>query len=167
MILIAYDGSADARSAIEHAGSLMPGQPAIVLSIWEPYSRVLARSPAPFGIVAGVDDIASIDEAADETAVEQAEQGAALARSHGLDATPRTRAREDSVAEAILTEADRVNASAIVMGTRGLGSLGSLVMGSVSHAVLQHADRAVIVVPSPTVARQRQDKRRARAGVAD
>ena len=28
MILIAYDGSDNAKSAIEHAASLMPGQPA-------------------------------------------------------------------------------------------------------------------------------------------
>jgi Universal stress protein family len=44
MILIAYDGSDDAKSAIEHAGALMAGQPAIVVTVWEPYDRAGRRA---------------------------------------------------------------------------------------------------------------------------
>jgi hypothetical protein len=47
------------------------------------------------------------------------------------------------------------------MGSRGHGRLGSLLLGSVSYAVVQHADRPVTVVPSPDIARQRIDKRHA------
>ena len=45
MILIAYDGSEDAKAAIRHAGKLMPGFAAIVLSIWEPFTTMLDRTP--------------------------------------------------------------------------------------------------------------------------
>ncbi|HEX5194349.1 MAG TPA: hypothetical protein VFW09_16240 [Solirubrobacteraceae bacterium] len=36
---------------------------------------------------------------------------------------------------------------------------GSLLLGSVSHAVLQHADRTVVVAPSPSVAQRRHARR--------
>ena len=60
-----------------------------------------------------------------------------------------------TIAETILSEADEVDAVAIVLGTRGLTGLKSLLLGSVSHALLQHTDRTVIVVPSPEVAAER------------
>jgi nucleotide-binding universal stress UspA family protein len=160
MILIAYDGSDDAKSAIEHAGSLMSGQPATVVTVWEPYIQMLARYPAP-GAVLAIDDTGEIDQASSSAADEKAEEGAALARAHGLEARSYCLAREGSIAETLLAEADRINASAIVVGSRGLGGLGSLFLGSVSHAVLQHADRTVVIVPSPTVARKRNERRRA------
>lgn len=49
----------------------------------------------------------------------------------------------------------------IVIGTRGLTGVKSLLLGSVSHAVVQHADRAVLVVPSPEIAEARGDGRAA------
>lgn len=161
MILIAYDGSDDARAAIERAGELMCGQPATVLTVWEPYVQIMARSAGPFGMMTGVEDVVGLDDEASAGAERQAQEGAALARSHGLAAGSCACAREDSVAATILAEADRVNASAIVIGSRGLGGLGSLFLGSVSHAVLQHADRTVVIVPSPKVAQRRNDRRRA------
>jgi nucleotide-binding universal stress UspA family protein len=159
MILIAFDGSEDAKSAIQHAGELMPGQPAVVVTVWEPYAMLVTRYPASTGLLAGEDSVA-IDAASQKDAEQTAEEGAALARSHGLEATARAPARRDSVAETLLGEADRANASAIVTGSRGLGGLGSLFLGSVSHALLQRADRAVIVVPSPKVAQKRNEKLR-------
>jgi nucleotide-binding universal stress UspA family protein len=160
MILIAYDGSDDAKSAIEHTGSLMSGQPALVVTVWEPYIQILTRHPAPGTLLAG-DNMTEIDGASREAADDRAEEGAALARVHGFSASSRGVAREDSIAETLLAVADRANASAIVTGSRGLGGLGSLLLGSVSHALLQHADRPVVIVPSPKVARKRNDRRRA------
>jgi nucleotide-binding universal stress UspA family protein len=160
MILIAYDGSDDAKSAIEHAAELMPSQPAVVVTVWEPYIHLITRYPAPGAMLAATGS-AEIDDASSSSADDRAEEGAALARSHGLDAAARALARTDSIAETLLGEADRTNASAIVVGSRGLGGLGSLLLGSVSHALLQHADRTVVIVPSPTVARRRNEKRRA------
>jgi hypothetical protein len=52
-----------------------------------------------------------------------------------------------------------VDAEAIVLGRRGLTGVKSLLLGSVSHAVLQHADRPVVVVPSPAVTEARAQRR--------
>ena len=59
-----------------------------------------------------------------------------------------------------LSEADDAKANAIVLGTRGLTGLKSLMLGSVSHAVVQHADRPVIIVPSPEITAKRAASRR-------
>ena len=166
MILIAYDGSDDAKAAIEQAGHLMPGQPAVVVTVWEPYIQILTRYPAPGALIAG-DDSGEIDDASRKAAEERADEGAGLARRHGLEASARAITRHDSVAETLLSEADRSNASAIVSGSRGLGGLGSLLLGSVSHALLQRADRAVIIVPSPKVAQKRNEKLRSFAEAGD
>jgi nucleotide-binding universal stress UspA family protein len=129
-----------------------------VLTVWEPYTEMLTRTPAAMSMAAGIEDTTEIDEAGRRTAEQTADEGAGLARAAGLEASPRIRAREGSVAQAVLVEAEEANANAVVLGSRGLGGIGSLLLGSVSHAVLQHADRAVVVIPSPKVARSRGKK---------
>jgi nucleotide-binding universal stress UspA family protein len=52
---------------------------------------------------------------------------------------------EGPPAEAILRVAETRNADLIVMGTRGLGSLRGLLLGSVSSKVVQHAHCAVML----------------------
>ena len=160
MILFCYDGSSDARAAIDHAGKLLGGQAATVLTVWEPLIDVMARSGAGFG--AGVIELDTdrIDAASEKTARERAEEGTERARRAGLDPEPRTRARAGTIAETILDEAAALNADAVMLGTRGLTGVKSLLLGSVSHAVLQDADRPVFIVPSPQVASQRAARRR-------
>lgn len=164
MILICYDGSGDSRAAIEQAGQLFSGEPATVLTVWEPFTEVLGRTPSGFGLAPGVVDIEAVDNATRERARELAQEGLELARKAGLETTARTCSQVKTTADAILSEAEEVSASAIVMGSRGLTGLKSLLLGSVSHAVIQRADRAVVVVPSPEVATSREqarhDKRR-------
>jgi nucleotide-binding universal stress UspA family protein len=163
MILIAYDGSKDAAAAVTRAGELFAGESTTVLTVWEPLRDVLARTGVGLSGLAGMVDYERIDDEYESSGRERADEGAGLARAAGLDARPRTRRRENTIAEAILAEADRVEARAVVMGTRGLTGIKSALLGSVSHAVLQHADRPVLVVPSPDVARERSGQLRRRA----
>jgi nucleotide-binding universal stress UspA family protein len=157
VILIASDGSSDARSAINRAGELLSGEPATVRS---PFIDVMARTGAGLGLAPGIVDFEEIDRVYEQSARERAAEGVERARRAGLNAQPRTRARRTTIAEAVLAEADEDGARAIMLGTRGLTGIKSLWLGSVSHAVLQHADRPVIVVPSPDVARERAAHRR-------
>ena len=124
MILIAYDGSKDAQSAIDRAGELMPGEPTIVLSVWEPFVDVMARTG--LGVGPGVIDFEALDKAHEESARERAAEGAQRAARAGLNAQPRTRARRATIAATILAEADEVGASAIMLGSRGLTGVKSL-----------------------------------------
>jgi nucleotide-binding universal stress UspA family protein len=157
MILIAYDGSPDAQAAIGQAGELLKGRPAAVLTIWERIQDVLARSGA--GMAMGSMDYEELDRSYEDQALRRAEQGAELARNSGLEAQARICVRDGSIAETILAQADQLDAEAIVLGTRGLTGLKSLLLGSVSHAVLQRADRPVVVVPSPEIAAERARQR--------
>jgi nucleotide-binding universal stress UspA family protein len=161
MILICYDGSPDSKAAIEHGGELLKGESVTVLTVWQPFVELLAQTSPGFGLSPGMVDVEEIDKAARERAEKLAEAGCDLARQAGLEAEPRVYPQETTTGDAILTEAEAVGASAILMGSRGLTGLKSLLLGSVSHAVIQHADRTVIVVPSPNVAAARgQDRRR-------
>jgi hypothetical protein len=45
MVLICYDGSADAQAAIDSAGQLMPGSDVTVGVIWEINSSLMAYTP--------------------------------------------------------------------------------------------------------------------------
>jgi nucleotide-binding universal stress UspA family protein len=150
VILIAYDGSADAQTAIERAGELLKGEPVAVFTVWERFVDVMTRTGA--GLAAGEIDYESLDRAAEQQARQRAQEGAERAEHAGLNAQARVRAREVTIAAAILAEADALGAAAIVVGTRGLTGLKSLWLGSVSHAVVQHAHVPVMVVPSPETA---------------
>jgi len=155
MILICYDGSPDSRAAVEHAVELFGDQPATVLTVWEPFVEMAARSSLGLGLVPFTADSDEIDEASAKAAEQTAAEGAALAGRLGMTVKHTTASQASTTARAILAEADAIGANAIVMGSRGLTGVKSLLLGSVSHEVVQHADRAVVVVPSPEVAASR------------
>jgi nucleotide-binding universal stress UspA family protein len=155
MILICYDGSPDSRAAVEQAAKLFGNQPATVLTVWQPFVEVMARATFGFGMAPGFPDPDKVDEASQKAAHQTATEGAALATGLGMTARPRTASRVTTIAQAILVEADALAATAIVIGSRGLTGIKSLLLGSVSHELIQHADRTVVVVPSPEVAASR------------
>jgi len=156
MILLCYDGSADAQAAIDQAGLLMAGSEATVLVIWETILETMTRHGSlGIGMIGPYGDDRAADDAIKQAAVQTAVAGVARAAAAGLVAQPRVVNRDDDIAAMILAEAANLNADVIVLGTRGLGSVKSLMLGSVSHTVLHHADRAVLVIPSPSLAEQR------------
>jgi nucleotide-binding universal stress UspA family protein len=161
MILLGYDGSEDARAAIDHAGRLLSSQTATVLTVWEPFTEVVNRTLFGGGMTVGMVDTEAIDAANRDGAQARAEEGAELARAAGLDAQARSCVKVTTFADAITAVADEVGATAIVVGSRGLSGIKLLFVGSVSHALIQHADRTVIVVPSARIALARAHHRTA------
>lgn len=158
MILVSYEGSADAQAAIDRVAELMPGAEVTVLTVWEPFADALASSGAMglgVGLAGRFVDSDEFDASIAEAALATAAEGAHRATAAGLVASPRSAARDRDVATTILAAAAAVEADVIVTGTRGLGGVKSFLLGSVSHAVVQHADRAVLVVPSAALAERR------------
>jgi len=156
MILICYDGSADAQAAVDQAGLLMPGSEATVLVIWETIRETMTRHGSlGMGMIGVTGDDGAGDAAIRQAAVDTAADGVQRAAAAGLVAQPRIVDRHDDIAVAILAVAGDVDADVIVLGTRGRSGLKSLMLGSVSHAVLHHADRPVLVIASPALAEER------------
>jgi nucleotide-binding universal stress UspA family protein len=148
-VLVGYDGSDSARRAIEAAGPLLGGGPAVVLTVWEPTAAFTGFDPLA-GVSEGVGRAAGLEREMDDigadVAERTAEQGAEAARKHGFDATART--VEGKVWRTIVDVADEIDARAIVVGTRGHTGLQSLMIGSVANGVVHHSDRPVLVIPA-------------------
>jgi nucleotide-binding universal stress UspA family protein len=145
-VLFAYDGSAHARAAIERGGALLKPGPAIVATAWNTFEGQASAAllALPGRVVS--EAIGDLDAASRETAEELAAEGAELARAAGLDAEPRALRSAGPYFAALLDCADEIDASAVVVGSRGRSRIAATVLGSVSTGVLHHTRRPVLVV---------------------
>jgi nucleotide-binding universal stress UspA family protein len=142
-ILIAYDGSADSRSAIEFAAKHLAAEPTAIITVWEPLFVQIRNHPLAAGAIP-----AETGDEAQAQAEKQAKEGAELAKAAGLsDVTYRAVADNESIWKTIVDVADEIDASLIVTGSRGLAGVRSVLLGSVSNHVLHHAHRPTLIVP--------------------
>jgi nucleotide-binding universal stress UspA family protein len=162
MILLCYDGSEDAQAAVELTLSLFAGQPVTVLAVWEPYAEVISNEGwgLGFGYAPPPGDFEQIDDSVRSHAQGAVDDAVRRLTEKGFTAEGRVESMRGSVAATVLAVGDELDAGAIVLGTRGRSGIKSLLLGSVSNAVLQHADRPVLVVPSEPVAAERRGRHR-------
>jgi len=142
-ILIAYDGSEDAKTAITTVGELLTPGPALVVTVWHPAELTVSTSA---GAATYAPIFGEIDEVERTVAQASAEEGAALARGAGFDASPLVVRSDRNVWRAILDLGAEHDARAIVVGAHGRGRLTDLLLGSVPGRVIHHAERPVMVV---------------------
>jgi nucleotide-binding universal stress UspA family protein len=136
-IVIATDGSPEARRAFEYGLELGAALHADVTMLqvipptdWTQLDRGSAVRPLPDELQ--IPRPAGFDEAAE------------LARAHGVPISFEVVA--GNPADEIASYADRVDADLIVVGSRGRGRVTSALLGSVSHGVLNGANRPLLVV---------------------
>jgi nucleotide-binding universal stress UspA family protein len=144
-VLLAYDGSENAKAAIERAGAVLQHGPAVVATAWTTF-----EGAAPAALLALPGDMvregtAALDEAGRETAEELAAEGAELARAAGFDAEPRAVSSSGPFFAALIHLADELDARVIVAGSRGRSALRAAVLGSVSTGLLHHTRRPVLI----------------------
>lgn len=149
LVQLCVDGSEGANRAVETAARLVGGN-ALVVSVWEPVGELSQTNPWGAFISAVGQSAAEIDAIAEEIAQETAEKAVELARRSGFaDAEALGARSRGSIWSTLLELADERDARLVVAGARGLSPARSLLLGSVSHAVVQHARRPVLIVPPP------------------
>jgi nucleotide-binding universal stress UspA family protein len=147
-VLIAYDGSPDARAAIAGAGRLVGGRRAVVVHVWSALfhhqSNTRARAQAPTRELR--DFVTEYESMFAEAAESEAAEGVALAREAGFDATGETLESDGSAWHAIADAAERHVAALIVAGSRGRGRVASALLGSVSSGLVHNAETPTLVI---------------------
>ena len=134
-ILLATDGSSHAEEALKYARDLARRDHAQVIVV-HAFAPVPSYLGEPWGDRAMARHVAGGQQVANEAAQKLQEAGLEVI----------VEVLEGPPAEAILRVADVRECDLIVMGSRGHGTLASLLLGSVSHRVLAHARAPVMIV---------------------
>ncbi len=140
-VLLCYDGSEDAKQAIAQAANVLGPREALVVTVWQD-----ARALPGYAWAAPMAGIDTLLQATRDAAHEVAGEGVDIARAAGFSATPITVEASGSVWSAIVETAQDHDVALIVLGSRGLSGVKSILLGSVSSGVVHHATRPTLVV---------------------
>ncbi len=132
-IVVGVDGSSNAGIAAAWAVELgrRLGAPVEAVAVW-------TEVPPPY--------LDGVNEHVAEMNAHVADIMAQTLDADGLDGVNVT-AVQGPIAEVLLNTADKMEASLLVVGTRGLGPLSGLLLGSISRRLLFTTHRPLVVVP--------------------
>ena len=138
-LLLAYDGSSGAKAAIDAAGRLFAGRPALIVSVCQS-----AAGAAGAGLIAVPAEVLGeaatrLDEESRRQAELLAEEGAAAARRGGIDASAKAIPSRGNTWSTLVRVAEDEGCEAIVVGSRGRSAVSSVLLGSVSSGVVHHS----------------------------
>lgn len=136
LVVVGIDGSENGARALRWAAELaaQAGGRLVVVHVFEPLAHL--------GEVEPPIDFAEMEEAAKRRL---GEDWCAPCVSLGVPYT--TRVVEGDPADALIAAATEEQADLIVVGSRGLSGVRSLLAGSTSTKLLHRSDRPVVVIP--------------------
>lgn len=140
-VLVPTDGSDYAETAARRAFDLAETTGATVYAI-------SVAETGPLGSVRLPGDDASAAEVLTDRAATFVERLEERGADRGIDVDGEV--RTGVPVREILEYADEVDADVVVMGTRGRGGVGRLMLGSVTDGVTRHGDLDVLVVGEKT-----------------
>jgi nucleotide-binding universal stress UspA family protein len=139
-IVVGVDGSENSERALAWAidDAKLRGAKLCVVTAW--HVAGYAHVAPGFVPILG----SPIDEPVEETARKIAETAAKRARDAGIDTE--VVVRDAQPADMLVESAKRLRAQLLVVGSRGLGGFGGLLLGSVGQQVAHHAPCPVVIV---------------------
>jgi nucleotide-binding universal stress UspA family protein len=150
-ILVAYDGSTQACEALDRAIDLACtwSSRLSIVTVYQPpivWTAGPLIAPTVTGPMMGPSGSSELTENVEKRALnELLLQAVRAAEKRGIS-NVRGELLQNHPAEAILTYAELEHADLVVMGSRGRSAAPRLLMGSVSDAVVHHAQVDVLVV---------------------
>lgn len=145
MIVVGVDGSETSQEALrlglEEAG--LRGSRVRAVQAWTAVPPMSMSDPSGMGVDFGMPLDPEPIRLAMETSLRETVEAVAGERAAEVERV----LVEGPAADVILDHAG--DAELIVVGQHGRGAVSSLVLGSVSHHILQHARCPVLVVPAP------------------
>lgn len=138
-ILIAVDGSEHADRAVDAVGNMVRSSLDVVVTL-------LCVSPEP--LLYGGYTLATIEKIEEDQKKQQTvilAKAAERARAQGLKLAEPARAH-GVIANEIVRIAKDLQVDQIAMGTRGMGAVGNMVLGSVAQRVIHQSPVPVLLV---------------------
>ena len=144
-VLVAYDGSEPSKRALDHAAkmaAMFEGELTIVSVV--PKVSIPVYSNAELGAQAM--DIASLQERMHETYSQALKNAEEEIKGLYPDLHVTATLLDGRPSSLIVAEADKIGASLIVIGSRGLGGITGWILGSTSRQVVDQCHKAILIV---------------------
>lgn len=148
-VLVGFDGSLSATTAVQVGGRLLPMAVAHVVYLWEPPFASPELRHRLAQEARSLDDLMQALEREGRAEAERiAALGVAVARAAGWTAEPLVERSYGGLGYQFARLAEQSNSDVILVGSRGLSGLKAM-LGSVSDVVVQISPVPVLVIPHP------------------
>ncbi|MBU9765671.1 universal stress protein [Mycobacterium sp. TNTM28] len=155
-VVLGYDGSLAANTAITSGAALFPGSEAVVVYLCTPPFGSKGLRARLRHSARNVDELIDlVDSESEQEAARLVDIGVVLARAAGWQPEALVKRTWAGEGLGLAQVAEQLAPEVLIVGARGIGATDSK-LGSVSDLVVHHASRAVLVVSQHMVSAEYQ-----------